>query len=116
MLGALVIALEFFLASYWWELVKRFRGYRKGEESMSVVQFVVYCILSFVVLGLILTIILSVILLHQLSKNKLAEGFLYGIIAFVMGSYIAFQCYRYVKTAKKSDIPTSVEDVDLEED
>ena len=114
MLGALVIFLEYFLAIYWWELVKQFRGYRKGEESMSVIQFVVYCVLSFVVLGIILSLI--VVGISSLLRHELTDELLFGIVASVLVVFISFQCYRYVKTARKSNIPTSVEDVDLEVD
>ena len=46
MLGALISFIGFVLAICWWALAKQFRKYRKGEAPMSIIQFVIYCVLQ----------------------------------------------------------------------
>lgn len=117
MLGALISFIGFVLAICWWVLAKQFRKYRKGEVPMSIVQFVLYCILTFIVFGFILSVIFAVIpefmprpYKHQLENNP---EIMFGIVFVLVASYVAFQCYRYNKVSNKTKTPISVEDVDL---
>lgn len=97
--------------AYWLVLSKQFIKYRKGQEAMPIIEFVLYCILSFVVLGFIVIVVLSWL------PDVLPPPYNYELDFFIelliVLSFIAFQCYRYVKIAKKSKKPNSVEDVDL---
>ena len=84
MLGALISFIGFVLAICWWALAKQFRKYRKGEAPMSIVQFVLYCVLSFIVLGFVLSVIFAVIpefmprsYKHQLENNP---EIMFGIV------------------------------------
>ena len=117
MLGALISFIGFVLAICWWALAKQFRKYRKGEAPMSIIQFVLYCVLSIIVLGFVLSVIFAVIpefmprsYKHQLENNP---EIMFGIVFILVASYVAFQSYRYSKVAKQTKTPTSVEDVDL---
>ena len=84
---------------------------------MSIVQFVLYCVLTFWVLGFILSVVFAVIpefmprsYKHQLENNP---EIMFGIVFVLVVSYVAFQSYRYNKVANQTKAPTSVEDVDL---
>ena len=118
MLGALISFVSFILAIYWWTLSKQFRRFRKGGEAMSIFLFAIYCILSFVVLGFILSVIFSTVpeFLPQPYKHDLRNTpeLLFGMVFIIVSLFIILQCYRYVKVAKKPNTPNSVEDVDLE--
>ena len=105
MLGALVCFLCFLMASYWWALSKQFRSFRKGLGQMTILHFVLYALLSCVVLGFLLFGILSV--------TELDYVIVYILTLVTIISFIAFQSYRYFKTVKKQKEPTSVEDVEL---
>ena len=117
MLGAFICFIGFVLTLCWWWLAKQFRKYRKGEQSMSIVQFVLYCLLTFIVFGFILSVLIAVIpefmprpYRHQLENNP---EIMFGIVFILVASYVAFQSYRYSKVAKQTKTPTSIEDVDL---
>jgi threonine/homoserine/homoserine lactone efflux protein len=84
---------------------------------MSIVQFVLYCVLTFLVLGFILSVVFAVIpefmprsYKHQLENNP---EIVFGIVFVLVASYVAFQSYRYNKVANQTKAPTSVEDVNL---
>jgi TRAP-type mannitol/chloroaromatic compound transport system permease small subunit len=120
MLGALICFIGFVLAVCWWRLAKQFRKYRKGEQSMSSVQFVLYCVLTFIVFGFILSVLIAVIpefmprpYRHQLENNP---EIMFGIVFILVASYVAFQSYRYSQVTKQTKTPTSAEDVDLGSD
>lgn len=117
MIGALISFIGFILVIYWWILGTQFKKFRKGENTMPILKFVVYCVLTFVVFGFVLSIIFSVLpeFLPRPYKHQLenSPGVLFGIVFVIVALYIVFQCRRYIKTSKKSIIPTSIEDVDL---
>lgn len=84
---------------------------------MSIVQFVLYCVLTFIVFGFVLSVIFAVIpefmprsYKHQLENNP---EIVFGIVFVLVASYVAFQSYRYNKVANQTKAPTSVEDVNL---
>ena len=117
MLGALICFVCFILAICWWVLAKQFRKYRRGEAPMSIVQFVLYCVLTFIVFGFVLSVLFAVIpefmprsYKHQLENNP---EIVFGIVFVLVASYVAFQSYRYNKVANQTKAPTSVEDVNL---
>lgn len=117
MLGALISFVGFILAIFWWTLGKQFRKFMKGEDTMPIFLFSIYCILSFLVLGFVLSVIFSVIpeflprpYRHQLEKSP---EIMFGFVFLIVISFVAYQCYRYVKVARRSNIPLSVEEVDL---
>ena len=117
MLGALISFIGFILAICWWGFAKQFRKYRKGEGPMSIVQFVLYCVLTFIVFGFVLSVIFAVIpefmprsYKHQLENNP---EIVFGIVFVLVASYVAFQSYRYNKVANQTKTPSSVEDVNL---
>ena len=111
MLGAFISFIGFILAICWWVLAKQFRKYCKGEESMPVALFVIYCILTFLVLGFVIMVVLSWLPDVLPRPNNYEMSFAIQIL--IMIAIIAIQCYKYVKVAKKSKQPTKVEDVDL---
>lgn len=117
MLGALICFVGFILAICWWVLAKQFRKYRRGEVPMSIVQFVLYCVLTFLVLGFILSVVFAVIpeFIPRPYKRQLENNpeIMFGIVFILLASYVAFQSYRYSKVAKQTKTPTSIEDVDL---
>ena len=84
---------------------------------MPVFLFSIYCILSFLVLGFILSVIFSVIpeFLPRPYKHQLENSpeIMFGFVFLIVISFIAYQCYRYVKTARRTNSPLSLEDVDL---
>lgn len=117
MLGALICFVGFVLAFCWWVGAKQFRKYINGEGAMSIVQFVSYCVLTFIVFGFILSVLFAVIpefmprpYKHQLENNS---EIMFGIVFILVVSYVEFQGYRYSKVPKQTKIPTAVEDVDL---
>lgn len=112
MLGALISFIGFALAIYWWSLDKQFRRFRKGEDSMPVILFVIYCILSFVVLGFIIMVVLS--WLPEVLPRPYNYEISLFIEALIVISFIIFQCFRYIKIAKNPNKLNVIEDVDLE--
>jgi uncharacterized protein YhhL (DUF1145 family) len=111
MLGALFSFIGFILAICWWVLAKQFRKYCKGEESMPVALFIIYCALSVLVLGFVIMVVLLWLpdILPRPNNYELS----FAIQFLILIAIISIQCYKYVKVAKKSKLPTSVEDVDL---
>ena len=117
MLGALISFIGFILAICWWGFAKQFRKYRKGEGPMSIVQFVLYCVLTFIVFGFVLSVLFAVIpeFMPRSYKQQLENNpeIVFGIVFVLVASYVAFQSYRYNKVANQTKAPTSVEDVNL---
>ena len=111
MLGAFISFIGFILAIYWWVLAKQFRKFCKGEESMPLVLFVIYCVLTFLVLGFVIMVVLSWLPDVLPRPNNYEMSFTIQILIMIV--IIVIQCYKYVKVAKKSKQPTKVEDVDL---
>ena len=78
---------------------------------MPVVLFVIYCVLSIIVLGFVIMVVLSWLPDVLPHPNNYELSLVIQIL--ILAAIIAIQCYKYVKVAKKSKQPTSVEDVDL---
>lgn len=78
---------------------------------MPLVLFVIYCVLTFLVLGFVIMVVLSWLPDVLPRPNNYEMSFAIQIL--IMIAIIAIQCYKYVKVAKKSKQPTKVEDVDL---
>lgn len=117
MLGALISFVGFIIAIFWWTLSKQFGKFRKGEDTMPIFLFSIYCILSFLVIGFALSVIFSVVpeflprpYRHQLENSP---EIMFGFVFLIVISFIAYQCYRYVKVARRTNKLISVEDVDL---
>jgi len=117
MLGALISFIGFVLAIFWWNLSKQFRKFRKGEATMPVFMFSIYCLLSILVLGFILSVVFSVVpeFLPRSSRHQLenSPGIMFGFVFLFVILFVAYQCYRYAKIARRTIAPLSVEDVDL---
>ena len=111
MLGALISFIGFILAICWWVLAKQFRQFCKGEESMPVALFVIYCVLSVLVLGFVIIVVLF--WLPDVLPRPYNYELSFAIQIFIIIVIIVIQYYKYVKVAKRSKQPTSVEDVDL---
>ena len=107
MLGAVITFVDFILAIYWLTLVKQFRRFCKGGESMSISRFVIYCVLSLLVLGFVLSVIFSVIpeFLPRPYKHQFGHSpeIMFGIVFLIVISIIAYQCYKYVKITKQNN-------------
>ena len=105
MLGTFVGFLGFVCAVYWWVLAKQFRKYCKGEESMPVVLFVIYCVLSIIVWGFILLVVFSALpeFLPRHYNHKLSNApeILFGIVLVIIVAFVVIQCRLYVMTPKK---------------
>lgn len=108
MLGALFEFLSFLLPVYWWVLNRQFRSFRKGVGGMTILQFVIYVILSVVIVGFILMMISGCFLLEYDDNISLA------LMIVVLTLLVSFQSYHYIKTIKKQKEPKTVENVDLD--
>ena len=117
MLEAIITFVGFALTIYWWGLVKQFRQFRKGERPMSVILFVVYCILSLVILDFFLSLFFTILtsFLPNYYKHQIINmpEVMFGVVFIIVAAFVSFQCYLYVKVARKSNLPISKEDVDL---
>lgn len=111
MIGAFISFIGFILAICWWMLAKQFRKYCKGEESMPVALFVIYSVLSILVLGFVIVVVLSWLPDVLPRPNNYEMSLVLQILIII--SIIAIQCYKYVRVTKESKHSTAVENVDL---
>lgn len=75
---------------------------------MTILQFVIYVILSVVIVGFILMMISGCFLLEYDDNISLA------LMIVVLTLLVSFQSYHYIKTIKKQKEPKTVENVDLD--
>lgn len=107
MLGAVITFVGFLLAISWCVLYKRFGKFRKGEESLPILLFAIYCVLSFLLLGFFLSVVFSIIpeFLPRPYKHQLDNSpeILFSFVFLIVISFIAYQCYQYIKIVKQNN-------------
>lgn len=99
MLGALISVLMFGIFWFWIALIKNLRKSKKGEEKMSIFEFVLFCILTYLIVTPLLfmvCIMSDTIFFHDRMFNHDRNLAFCIIICFVLVSiYVFLQIKKY---------------------